>query len=630
MCGINGFNFSDPKQAELMNEAIKHRGPDDEGVFTDQDVSLGHVRLSTVDLSTAGRQPMTYEHAGKTATVVLDGEMYNFMDIREKLEGKGHRFRSATYDEVAVASYLEWGFECIKLFNGAWALAIYDPAKKILFCSRDILGVRPFYYYLDGNRFIFSSELKGILSHRYLSLNERRNINRQAVDLYFTLGFIPSPYTIYNGVFKLEPRRNLIFNLVDERIEKWFYYTIPKYRPVNDYEKLVEEGKSILKDAVRLRMIADVPVGALLSGGLDSSTIVSFMSQLIDVKNMHTFSIGFEGDYDETPFANIIKDYFETNHHHHHFAQRDFEDLIETYSFIYDEPFSDYSGFPTYMICKKARDHITVALTGEGGDEIFGGYPEYVAGCRIDFIRKIPRLLRIILSRIPAKRNLSSYESLFLLKKAFYVSLYDPQFFYEKALEGEVVLPEVCRAWMREKLQFCVPYGGGSMAETLRLYDLLFHTGGDNWLVKTDRASMSNGLEVRSPFLDHRFIEFSQKVPTRWKVDLFHTKKLMREMIEDLLPPQIVQRKKQGFVPPMQEWILDKKYESFIAHSLEMLKDLSPEHYHFFRERVLKSDGRLYGLYKIRLFLFGKWMDRWIKRTTSAPSEISDDAGMAI
>lgn len=596
-----------------MNRATKHRGPDDEGIFTDLDVSLGLVRLSILDLSKAGKQPMIYKHKNKTVIIVFNGEIYNFLEIREKLEKKRYKFNSRTDTEVIVASYLEWGYDCVKYFNGMWAFVIYDPEKKIFFCSRDRLGQKPFYYFFDKKRFIFSSELKGILAHQDLSLNKKKNINKVAVNLYFTLGFIPSPYTIYNNTFKLEPRQNMVFDLTTKVIKKWYYYKIPKYKPINNPKKLIEEGRKLLKDAVRLRMIADVPVGALLSGGLDSSTTVGVMKELTSIKNLHTFSIGFEGKYDETPFINTVKEHFGTQHHHYYFTEHDFEELIETYSYIYDEPLGDYSGFPTYKISKIAREHITVALSGDGGDEIFAGYPEYIMGYRMDLLKKIPKFVRIILSKIPAKKNLNGYTSLFLLKKAFNVSLYDPTLFYAKALENEIAIPEICKKWTTEKLRFCVQQNGNSLAEILRLYDLLFNTLPDNFLAKVDRASMANALEVRSPFLDYRFIEFSQKIPTKWKVDLFRTKKLMREITKNILPNEIVYRGKRGFVAPLQKWILDKKYEPFLKHSSKILKDLSPELYHFFIEKVLKENNKLYGLYKIRLFLFGKWVERWIK-----------------
>jgi len=613
MCGINGFNFVDEQQIKLMNKTIKHRGPDDDGIFTDMTVSLGNVRLAILDLSSAGKQPMSYTHENKIAIIVFNGEIYNFLEIREELEKKGYVFNSRTDTEVILASYMEWGYDCVKHFNGMWAFVIYDPADKKFFCSRDRLGQKPFYYFFDKKKFIFSSELKGILTHHELSLNKKENISKVAVNLYFSLGFIPSPYAIYSNTFKLEPRQNMVFNIATKEIKKWYYYKIPKYNPVYNKKRLIDEGRKILKDAVRLRLIADVPIGAFLSGGLDSSTVVAVMNEFTNIENLHTFSIGFEGKYDETPFIDKVREYFGTQHHHYRFTEKDFETLIDTYSYIYDEPLGDYAGFPTYKISKIAREHITVALSGDGGDEIFGGYPEYVMGSRLDALRKVPKFLRVLLSKIPAKTNLDGYTSIFLLKEAFNVSLYDPTLFYAKALENEIPLPEIYKKWTTEKLKICLEKNGNSLAEMLRVYDLMFKTLPDNYLAKVDRASMATALEVRSPFLDYRFIEFSQKIPTTWKADLFKTKKLMREITKDILPSEIVQRRKQGFVAPLQHWILDKKFEAFLRQSAERLKDFNTDLYRFFDEKILKETNKLYGLYKIRLFLFGKWMEQWIK-----------------
>ena len=614
MCGINGFNFVDSHQAEIMNKVIKHRGPDDEGIFTDSGVTLGHVRLAILDLSKAGKQPMVYERNGKSATIVFNGEIYNFEVIRKELESKGYMFSSRTDTEVILASYLEWGFDCVNHFNGMWAFAIFDHNESILFCSRDRLGVKPFHYFLNNGKFIFSSELKAILTHEDLNLNRRENINVDALNLYFALGYIPSPYTIYKDIYKLEPRQNLVFNLKTGTTKKWVYFDIPKYQPEYDKEKLVKDGRKLLEDAVKLRMIADVPVGAFLSGGLDSTTTVGLMSEFTDIKNLHTFSIGFEGKYDETPFINIAKDYFGTIHHHSYFKQEDFEKLLDEYAYIFDEPLADYAGFPTLTLSNMAREYVTVALSGDGGDEIFGGYPLHKLGYRMHVIRKTPKFIRVALSKIPANENLNGYVSLYLLKKAFQLSLYDPTLFFANALETDLFLPEIYKEWTKDKLKQCIDSGANNMAEILRLYDLLFNTLPDNYLEKVDKASMAYALEVRSPFLDYRFIEFSQRVPTNMKVDLFKSKKLMKEITKGIVPDETRHRRKMPFMPPLQEWILDERYSSFLKQSTDCFNKIDPELFKFFNEKVLKKQNKLYNLYKIRLFLFGIWFEKWINK----------------
>jgi asparagine synthase (glutamine-hydrolysing) len=597
-----------------MNNAVKHRGPDGEGIYVDGLVSLGHRRLAILDLSDKGKQPMSYEHNGRKVVITYNGEIYNFEELRATLEHDGYKFRSETDTEVILAAYLRYDMDCVTHFNGMWAFCIYDSDKKILFCSRDRLGKKPFYYYGADGLFIFSSELKGILEHRYLGLNALENVNEDAIDFYFSLGFIPAPYSIYENAYKLEARQNLIYDLKRKKIaRKMYYYEIPGYRPICDKQKLIEEGRSILKDAVRLRMRSDVPVGAFLSGGLDSSTVVGVMKDFTELKKLHTFSIGFEGKYDETPYVNIVKNHFETRHHHYYFGEKDFENMLDTTYYYYDEPFGDYSNFPTYEVSKLAKRYVTVVLTGDGGDEIFGGYTKYVTAYRMDLLYRIPRFLRRLGSMVPTKENQDHRASLYLLKEALKVSLSDKKSFYADLLEDERPKPKIYKTWTTEKLDYCLRKGQHKLAEALRTCDLLFVTLPDYFLAKVDRASMANGLEIRSPFLDYRFVEFAQKIPTELKIDLFETKKLMREIIRDILPEEIVRRGKQGFTPPLEKWILDRKYDSFFESPLNILGKMNRRLFEFFKGKVLRKSNGPYTNDKIRLFLFGRWWEKWIK-----------------
>ena len=612
MCGINGFNFLDQDQARCMNTAIHHRGPDDEGIFFDEDVTFGHVRLSIVDLSAAGHQPMVYEHSGSRAVIVFNGEIYNFHDLRAELINKGYSFKSGTDTEVILASYFEFGFDCVKHFNGMWAFVIYDPSNKLFFCSRDRLGVKPLYYFADADRFIFSSELKGILTHEYLSLNSKENIDIDALNLYFALGFIPSPFTIYTNVYKLEPRQNLVYDLEKKTMKKWYYYKVPNYSPIYDSEKLIAEGRALLEDAVRLRMVADVPVGAFLSGGIDSTSVVGTIRQFKSINDLHTFSIGFEGKYDESHFINIAKDFFNTVHHHDYFNESDFEGLIGAYSTVYDEPFGDYSGFPTLKLSRMAKESVTVSLSGDGGDEVFGGYESHVLGYRMTILRKIPKAFRVLFSKVPATDNYG-LGLINLFKKACQASLYKPSKFYSSALPAfEAPFPGSCKGWTEERLKDCLELGCDNFADVLRLYDLMYGMLPDYFLVKVDRASMAYALEVRSPFLDYRFVEFSQHIPAEWKVDFFKSKKLMRSIVKDLVPAEILHRSKKGFTPPLNDWILSEKYSLVLDQACDYLKDLNQELYDYYMAKVLGRDSKLSTAFKIKLFIFGKWYEKWI------------------
>ncbi|MFA6073330.1 MAG: asparagine synthase (glutamine-hydrolyzing) [Candidatus Woesearchaeota archaeon] len=623
MCGIVGFNWQDTNLVKAMNKSIKHRGPDDEGTFIDKNISFGHVRLSIIELSKKGHQPMGIdsknlqiykdsELENANIVIIFNGEIYNYKDIKNEIGG---RFYSESDTEVILRAYKKWGFDCVKKFNGMWSFCIYDKKKQILFCSRDRLGVKPFYYYFNGQEFIFSSELKGILQIK--KLNKKENIDKEAINLYFSLGYIPSPHTIYKNTYKLEGSHNLIFDLQKKTIKKIKYYELPNYKPTYNKKELVDEGRKILFDATKIRMISDVPVGAFLSGGLDSSAVVGAMSKNTELKNLHTFSIGFEqkyddGRYDETKYINIVKDYFKTKHHHYYFKEKDFENILEKYSTIYDEPFADYSGFPTYKISEIARKNVTVVLSGDGGDEIFGGYSSHKMGARMELIRKTPKLLRRLISKLPVKKNLNSTTSLYLLKEALKLSLIKKENFHSESLIKDSIKSVKYKKWSSEKLKYSLKKGNNNLAESLRIYDLLFNTLQDNFLVKVDRASMHAPIEVRSPFLDYRFVDFAQKIPTKWKTNCTTTKILMREIIKDIVPKEIINRGKQGFEPPLDKWINSKKYEDYVKTHITILKSMSPLIYATYEKRILKENNKLNSIYKIRLFLFLKWWNTWI------------------
>ncbi len=611
MCGINGFNFKDQDLLQAMNGAIRHRGPDDAGQYLSSDVSLGHTRLSIIDLSTAGHQPMEYTHESKKIVVVFNGEIYNYQEIRKDLQGRGFSFSSSSDTEVLAAAYCAYGEECVQKFNGMWSFCIYDLEKEILFCSRDRFGKKPFYYYFHEGKFIFSSELKAILEHKSLNINTESNINPEAVDLYFSLGFIPAPLSIYCNVFKLEARHNLVFDLTTRSLKTYQYYFLPSYQPCYDRKKLVAEGRKILADAVKIRMRSDVPVGAFLSGGLDSSTVVGMMKNYTDISKLHTFSIGFDGKYDETPYINIVKDHFKTEHHHEYFCEEDFEKLLDQYIFCYDEPFGDFGGFPTLKVSQLAKEKVTVVLTGDGGDEIFGGYLNHVTGVRMDILNKIPKFIRCMISRLPFKKNLSSVLSLYGFKEACRVSLNPKNEFYAHAFEYDGIKPSAYKKWSKINLLSSLKFGNGRLGEALRLYDLLYASLPDLFLTKIDRASMLFGLETRSPFLDYRLAEFSQRIPTYWKQDIVRTKVLMRDIIKGLIPEEVVTRGKQGFTPPLEKWILNEKYFPIIKSGLSRFTKGSYLD-SLFRNKIMKERNSTYNHYLIRLFLYEKWFRRWI------------------
>lgn len=614
MCGINGFSFSDEKRIKTMNAAIAHRGPDDHGVYVDENISLGHVRLAVVDLTAAGHQPMFYKHKGREVGIVFNGEIYNFQDIRRDLETKGYTFKSQSDTEVILAAYLEYGEACVDHFNGMWAFAIYDRKDGKLFCSRDRLGVKPFYYYHDGTTFIFSSELKGILTHTSLDLNRRESINPRAIDYYYSIGFIPAPETVFTQVSKLEARHNLTFDLKSGTVKTWAYFAIPAYKPEYDKTALLREGRELLEDAVRLRLIADVPVGAFLSGGLDSSSVVGIMSKFIELKNLHTFSIGFEGDLDESPFIEIVKDYYGTKHHHFYFRDKDFPEALDRYKTFFDEPHCDFGFLPSFMVSQKAREAVTAVLTGDGGDEIFAGYGSFANVLQYERIRKIPRPLRSITYRlISLIKKQSDWTVLGKIRELTRWSLVDTLIPLKELYPNHAYFGPASREWYEATMRACIERAG-TLTEASRYHSLFYLSMGDNFLTKTDRTTMGFALEARSPFCDYRWIDFAARIPTAWKVNWKGgTKLFMRELIRDVVPQAVLTRRKQGFTPPFYRYV-EKHADTIRAYVLETLDlTLVPQQ---IRERLKQESprDRFFLDTLLRSYLLALWYETWVKQ----------------
>ena len=614
MCGISGFNFKSEELIRSMTCSLNHRGPDATSFHVQEDLSIGHNRLSIIDLSQAGSQPMFYRAKEREVCIVFNGEIYNYIEIKAKLGGLGYVFSTHTDTEVIMASYIEWGEECVNEFNGMWSFCLYDLAKGLLFCSRDRLGVKPFYYYYKDQQFIFSSELKAILKHESLSINRANNINKVAVELFFSLGYIPAPHTIYNNVCKLSAGCNLVFNLNTSSISfiNAYYQVAPK-RDSTNKEALLEEGKEILKDAVKLRMRSDVPVGAFLSGGLDSSAVVGEMRHFTQLENLHTFSIGFEDKlYDESNYINLVKDYFGTIHHHHIYSESDFSSTWNSYSDIFDEPFGDYSSFPSFKVCNMASDHVRVVLSGDGGDEIFGGYPVYNTGYILDKSRAIPEGIRNLLYRATSGLKKSN-NRLTKVNETLRLSLLPKNEFHSGLFSDKRYKPQLYRDWSIENLGNALELCENNLSEALRVYDLLHNTLPDNYLVKVDRTSMANSIEVRSPFLDYRFVEYAQRIPAKLKVGFRQNKILMRELIKDIVPKEILTRNKMGFTPPINIWLYNAINEEQFKLYCSYLEDFSAELFSFYQQ-VLQNNkgGYMRDFYMVKLAIFGKWFERWI------------------
>ena len=562
MCGIAGFLRTCSPDADLavlrqMGEVIRHRGPDARGEYLDDHVGLCHRRLSIIDLSPQGNQPMF--SADGRLVIVFNGEIYNFQTLRDELERSGVAFRSRTDTEVILALYRQQGTSCLERLNGMFAFAIWDTVEKTLFLARDRIGKKPLYYYHGGDdRLAFASEIKPLLQVPGI----RREVEPTAIPDYLTYLYIPAPKTIYRNIYKLQPG-HFLFIRSGGKPQIAEYWDIDFSRPqVSSLEEAEEALLSLLQDSTSRRMIADVPLGAFLSGGVDSSAVVALMAKA-SRGPVRTCTIGFnDRSHDESPHARAVADLFATDHSEY-FVQ---ENLAETASLLpryFDEPFADPSAVPTYHVSRLARQAVTVALAGDGGDECFGGYDKYAVELKENLTRTmVPRRLLALLNS--GFREISHP----LARKARSLTgsaLMDPAraFFRTNSNIDVDLLDRILSDGIKRSCTGYDPAGHtisywdrmrGADHVTCMLYtDLKSYLPGDI-LVKVDRMSMAHGLEVRAPFLDYRIIEFAASLPSRWKITGNNKKILLRKAFGRVLPRHILNRPKHGFTVPLEAW----------------------------------------------------------------------------
>jgi len=546
MCGIAGFNWRDKSVIEKMAQTLRHRGPDDEGYYLDNNVSLGHRRLSIIDTSEKGHQPMQFENL----VIIYNGEVYNFKELKEQLKSKGYNFASGTDTEVVLYSYHQWGPSCVERFNGMWAFCIYDKKENILFLSRDRFGIKPLYYYFDGNRFVFASELKAIRQHKQLVLK----INVSSLNFFFYQKYIGNDLTFFENCYKLKPSENLIFDLGQKRVTKTQYYNLEQkiaeasQTPLNERIQSIE---STIIDAVEKRLVADVPVGAFLSGGIDSSLISAIISK--NHKNFDTFSIGFKDQsYDEVEYSKAVSRHIETDHHVEYMDVD--EQLIEYIIANMDEPFGDSSLLPTYLLSKITRQNVTVSLSGDAGDEVFGGYDTYQAYKLARYVPKtLAQLSKPVVNLLPPSEKKLSLT--FKMKK--FVSDFDTNI-NKRHLDWLATFTDSQRLdLLTDKFMSVdsfINVSGEESFLSIQLNDIRNYLVEDI-LKKVDLASMLNSLEARVPFLDHELVPLVLSLPEKYKLRIFRTKWLLKRIAASYLPARIVHRKKRGFTVPISKWI---------------------------------------------------------------------------
>jgi asparagine synthase (glutamine-hydrolysing) len=563
MCGIAGIVALDregPIDSRLLKrmcERLVHRGPDDEGLYTDHHAGLGIRQLRIIDLVT-GQQPMANED--RSVWAVQNGEIYNYQELRPALEARGHRFATRSDTESIIHAYEEWGDGCVDHLRGMFALAIWDQRRERLVLARDRLGIKPIYYAVHGGQLAFASELKALLEIPGIP----REIDLEALDDYLTFEYIGGARTIFKAIRKLPPGHLLVCD--DGRARVRQYWDLPGHVDEGrDEREYCREIVETLSESVRLHLLSDVPLGAMLSGGIDSSTVIGLMSRL-SPDPVKSFSLGFrDPSYDELPWARLVARRFETDHHEE-IVEPDAVQLATRLVEHLDEPFADVSIFPTYLVSRMARRHVTVTLSGDGGDELFAGYDSYLAdrGARL-----VPAPLRTVLAgavrravRPTAhKRGPGNVARRFVQGLSFppeleharwvaYLSRSEKQTLYTPALRAELgayepfqqVVEHFERAPFRDRL-------------ARQLYVDLKTYLPDDILVKVDRMSMANSLEARVPLLDHVFVERVAAIPSRLKLRGATRKYIFKRAVAPLLPAQILAKRKEGFSIPMKSWL---------------------------------------------------------------------------
>ena len=569
MCGISGIFDTrgkcdiDRSVLHRMNESQFHRGPDEGGLHIEPGIGLGHRRLSIIDLST-GQQPLYNED--QTICVVFNGEIYNYQDLIPELQTLGHTFHTRSDTEVIVHSWEAWGEKCVDRFRGMFAFALWDRNRETLFLARDRLGVKPlFYALLDNGTFLFGSELKSMLVHGGM----KRDIDPCAVEEYFALGYVPEPRAIFKQAKKLPPAHTLTVRrgYPIGQPDKYWDIRFTLDNRISDADACAELNHR-LEESIRLRMISEVPLGAFLSGGVDSSAVVAVMAGLSNTA-VNTCSIGFSDPaYNESEFAKMVADRYQTNHHLEMVESDDF-DLIDTLARLYDEPYADSSAIPTYRVCQLARKHVTVALSGDGGDESFGGYRRYQLHLMEEKMRSaLPlSLRRPVFSTLGSLYPKADWAPRIFRAKTTFEAL------ARNSVEAYFHSMSFIAASIRNKLfsnSFKSELAGYSAIQVFRDHAarantddplaLIQYIDTHTYLVgdintKVDRASMAHSLEVREPLMDHLLVEWLATLPSSKKIRANESKFLLKKAMEPLLPLDIMYRKKMGFSVPLGRWL---------------------------------------------------------------------------
>lgn len=619
MCAINGFNFSDRNLIEKMNKVTSHRGPDQTDFWIGSEISLGHNRLSIIDLSDNGNQPMWDEK--REIAIIFNGEIYNFKELRQGLEKK-YRFKSQSDTEVLLCAYKEYGLGCLNKLNGIFAFAIWDERRKELLLARDRVGIKPLYYYWDGRKFIFSSEIKSILTH-----NLPRAVDQEAFNLYFHVLYVPEPHTMFKGIKKL-PAANYL-TLKGSQLEIKKYWEVTNFENLPDERAAIEEIQSLFKDSVKRQLISDRPVGVFLSGGLDSTAVLGAIRENTS-KQIKAFSVRFNTKIDSAKYnadfdlAEKTAEAYGIEFYRKDIGPKDISDNLERIVWHMDEPSANPIAGVTFLLAQEAKKKVAVVLGGDGGDELFGGYLRYNLSRLIGYYQRSPALMDLFFEKIlrgigkkywaeklsarnPAKRILS-----FLSQK---------QKFLDEIGNSDFMRPEIAIRYFSERYPFNQLYGGD-------FEKYFMNVDRQSWLVdesllRTDKMTMAFGLEERVPILDHRLVELANRIPTHWKtrgfnpLGHFQGKAIWRKAIKKYLKPHMAREQKRGWFSPMAKWLREEELRGVVSDILSP-QNLSTE---FFDagavQKIWKEhlDKKTYNLSLIwAIVMWQLWYNQFIKK----------------
>ena len=569
MCGITGWikldeNDASPNSQAVLHsmcERIVHRGPDSEGIWTDDRVALGMRRLSIIDLKT-GDQPVFNED--RSVIAMQNGELYNYREVRSDLEKRGHKFTTQTDTEIIPHLYEEYGEAFVEHINGMFAIALWDSARKRLILARDRFGEKPLYYGVFDGKLVYASEPKSILVHPSV----KAELDLDALRHYLSFDYVPAPMSIYKGIYKLPAAHILIVENGEVRTRRYWNLDFHKNGNVPSIEKAASELRELLSDAVRMRLVSDVPLGILLSGGIDSSTVAAFATQHATEK-VKTFSIGFEEDsFDESRYARLVAKHLNTEHFEDRLSAEKAGDLISEIGQWLDEPLSDGSLIPTYLLARFVRQHVTVALGGDGGDELFAGYPMYVAHKMAAVYGAVPGFLRRgviepVVNALPVSTSNMSFD--YKAKRFVRASHLDPvarhhTWFGSFSIEQQQdlltreIISQTSGDIYRGARDTLNLIDSTNEIERMQFLDINFYMAEDI-LTKVDRAAMAVSLETRAPFLDPRVGQFAASIPVDYKLRGRKGKYILKQAVKDLLPREILSRPKKGFGIPIAEWL---------------------------------------------------------------------------